>query len=310
MKKTIMFIIMLAVCLLVVPSAYAAEVEYPEVKDATKSDSLTEGAAPVVTGSKTNTVTVTVDSGTFKILAAQSGSGVQNRPAGYTWIGLHFKMPTGIQANEVKIGGTHDDTYETEEFDEYFGFKVDELKEAVENNEKELKKTYTLTWKDSESQNQTQTINIVINLEKIVVIDQNSAKETWNKDIYHKEKGDVKLTITAVYSGEGVGNNYTEYLYLPKNSKIPTEASLRESLKEVTGTVYEIEGFYSDVAMKIKFDFSKVLTDDTNLYIKIVDAKKETNPATGDNLLTYVSLSVIALIGALGTGLYLKKVNA
>ena len=35
MKKTIMFIIMLAVCLLVVPSAYA-DSEYPTVRDVTK----------------------------------------------------------------------------------------------------------------------------------------------------------------------------------------------------------------------------------------------------------------------------------
>ena len=38
--------------------------------------------------------------------------------------------------------------------------------------------------------------------------------------------------------------------------------------------------------------------------------KDETNPATGDNLLTYVASSVVALTGALGTTLYLKKVNA
>ena len=40
-----------------------------------------------------------------------------------------------------------------------------------------------------------------------------------------------------------------------------------------------------------------------------VTLRVATNPATGDNLLTYVSLSVVALTGALGTGLYLKKVN-
>ncbi len=40
-----------------------------------------------------------------------------------------------------------------------------------------------------------------------------------------------------------------------------------------------------------------------------VTFKDEKNPATGDNLLTYVSLGAIALISTLGTSLYLKKVN-
>ena len=219
-------------------------------------------------------------------------------------------MPTDIgDDSEIKIQNNHDAAYTKSGFDEYFGFKTEELQAAVANG-KTLTQTYTLQWKDGSGSEKKQTINIVIDLENVVVIEQDGDEPTWNKDIYHEEKGDVKLTITAVYFGDGDKDDYTEAVYLPKNSKLPTEARLREALKEVTGTKYEIEGFYSDVAMTKKFDFNKALDVDTTLYIKIVDAKKETNPATGDNLLTYVALSVVALTGALGTGLYLRKVNA
>ena len=311
MKKTLMFILMLAVCLLVVPSVYADASEYPTVTDATKSDSLLSETRPVVEDSETDTVTVRVDGGTFKILGAQGGgAGTLSRPDGYTWIGLHFVMPEGTKEETIRFGsGSHETIYKNEGFDEYFGFKTEELQAAVASG-KTLTQTYTLKWQNESSEEKEQKINIVIDLENVVIIQKEGNEQTWNKDIYHEEKGDVKISLRA-NCPEEVGDNYNDVMYIPANSKL-AEKDVRAlaSLKEYLGTKYEVEGFYSDDAMTKKFDFAKTLDVDTILYIKIVVAKKEANPATGDKLLTYVSLSAIAFIGALGTGLYLKKVNA
>ena len=310
MKKTIMFIIMLAVCLLVVPSAYAAS-EYPTVTDATKSDSLLSGTEPVVENSETDTVTVRVDGGTFKILGAQSGgAGSLSRPDGYTWIGLHFVMPEGTKEETIKFGsGNHETIYKNEGFDEYFGFKTEELQAAVASGET-LTQTYTLKWQNESSEDKEQKINIIIDLENVVIIQKEGNEQTWNRDIYHEEKGDVKISLRA-NCPEEVGDNYNDVMYIPANSKL-AEKDVRAlaSLKEYLGTKYEVEGFYSDDAMTKKFNFSNELADDTTVFIKLTAVKKETNPATGDNLLTYVALSVVALTGVLGTGLYLRKVNA
>ena len=300
---------MLAVCLLVVPSVYAdGEAEYPTVTNATKSDSLLEEDLDIfnIEGSGTSEVTIDVGSATFQLLGDGATEGVENRPEGYTWIGLHFKMPEN--ATSVEIEGETDEKYNEREFDEYFGFNAEELKDAVTRNKdaKTMTKTFELTWqKDGEPK--TQTINIVIDLESVVILEQDSEEDAWDYEIYHKTKGDVAIELDIFYSGEKLPSAVDVY-YVPKDSKI-TAASIRENWKDFLGSIYEFEGYYSDIAMTKKFDFSKPLTDDIVIYIKMVDVKKETNPATGDNFLTYVSLSVVALTGALGTGLYLRKVN-
>ena len=121
MKKKIMFIIMLAVCLLVVPSVYAdGEAEYPTVTNATKSDSLLEEDLDIfnIEGSGTSEVTIDVGSATFQLLGDGATEGVENRPEGYTWIGLHFKMPENATSVEIENSLEQEKNQEEEKTEE------------------------------------------------------------------------------------------------------------------------------------------------------------------------------------------------
>ena len=299
MKKTIMFIIMLAVCFLVMPVALA-DTKYPTVTDITNPDTLMSGNVSL-SDIKDDTLTVTVENAKFKLLDKDTTGA--NRPLDNgAWIGLHFAFPE--ETKEWKIG--EETSYPDNEFDEYFGFDLERLKTAAQNKE-DYTATFTMTWKETTEGEAEHSLNIkiVVKPESVVLVDKTEDKENWNETEYLKESVQVKFTTIVEYNGATA----EESAYVDKGSAMVSEAEVRKGLEELLGKDIVVVGFYSDAAMTKKFDFSQKLDENTILYVKLADAKKETNPATGDNLLTYVSLSVVALTGALGTGLYLRKVN-
>lgn len=123
--------------------------------------------------------------------------------------------------------------------------------------------------------------------------------------------GDVQQSA----SGK-VGTVYKVEITKPKNGKVTTDYANAVEGEEITVTVKADKGYELDKIVakdakgkEVKVTNGKFIMPDSNVTITVTFKKVEANPATGDNLLTYVSLGAIAFIGALGTGLYLKKVN-
>ncbi len=302
MKKTMMFVIMLAAFFLVMPAVNAAEVEYPTVDDITNANTFRSGTV-TVSDIVDGTLTITVENAEFKLLGV--GDAGELRPDNYAWVGLHFTFPENTENWKIDT-----ESYDGNEFDEYFGFNVANLTSAAQNK-KDYEATWDLKWdvKDTGPTENTLTIKLVVKPENVTLVNRDAETEDWNETGYLTASNQVKVEFRALCPEE-VGNDYSDYLYLPTNGKV-TEKEVRAlaSLKKYLGNKYEIEGFYSDAGRTKKFDFSKEIATNTIVYIKMAVVKEEKNPATGDNLLTYVSLGVVALMGTLGTVVYLKKVN-
>ena len=105
---------------------------------------------------------------------------------------------------------------------------------------------------------------------------------------------------------------------IPANSTIPEDALV---LDEIEG--YTFEGWYLDEDFITPFDATVPVTDNTILYAKLTEIVEEPttpenpsepeesieNPSTSDNILTYVVLGGISLVGIVGASRYLKKRN-
>ncbi len=312
MRKTIMFMMALFVSMLCVVPVYAADVEYATVTENTANDSLLDPTSrPVVTGSGTAEVTVTVYGGTYKLLPAQTGVGPANRPDGYTWVGLDFVLPEG--STEVKIGSTsYTDSEEGGEFTftEWFGFNDELLKEVAKNKEN-YEKTFTLTWQDEGSESHTQSIKLVVLSNNVVIKEQGGESEVWNEAEYLKESKQSKLDYAYSYTSEQAGFENRGTLYYDEDA---TKEDVEAQLRELVSSEFEnliIEGIYSDAEMTTPFDFNQDLDGVKIAHIKLVDkvVENEENPSTGDNVLTYAVMGTVALISVLGTAVYFKKVN-
>ena len=312
MKKVIMFITALFVSMLCVVPVYAAETEYATVTENTSSDSLLDNTyKPFVEGSGTAEVTVTVYGGTYKLLPAQPGTGPTDRPAGYTWVGLNFVLPEGTE--DVKIDTTsYTDSEVGDEFTftEWFGFNDDLLREAA-TNKKNYEKAFTLTWKDESGKDHTQSIKLVVLTNNVVIQAQNTENVVWNEAEYLEVSKQSKLDYAYSYTSEQAGIENSGTLYYDENA---TKEEVEAQLRELVSSEFEdlvIEGIYSDAEMTTPFDFAKDLNGDKIAHIKLVDkvVENEDNPATGDNVVTYVIMGTVALVSALGTAIYFKKVN-
>ncbi len=309
MKKKIIFVLMLVACLLVMPNVYAATTEYPTVENITNEDTLKKGEV-TVTGSGTNSIIITVKDAKFKLLA--DGEQGEDRPDDYAWTGLRFTMPD--DATNIKIADKSETASAPDyTFDEYFGFNVAELQEAAKNK-KDFSKSWVLTW--GEPEENKVTITLIVKPESTTLLNKTSDEESWNETKYLEVSNQVKLStyVTTTHATEEglFGDEYLVDFYLPKGTKL-TEKSLLAKLG--IGSEYVLEDIYGEDG-KTAFDFSKPLNENTTVrvYFSIKSSKKEEtkakdeeNPSTSDSLLVYASLGVVALVAAMGTGLYLRR---
>ncbi len=131
----------------------------------------------------------------------------------------------------------------------------------------------------------------------------------------NKKDGNTFETENTTIKGTLIANPVANEFYVDfvvdgkSNVVLAKDGKLNSyDIPNVSKKGYTFVGWF-DAKGKL-FDTKAKVTEDMTVTAKFTKAaKSETNPATGDNLLTYVSLGAISLIGALGTGLYLKKVN-
>lgn len=108
-----------------------------------------------------------------------------------------------------------------------------------------------------------------------------------------------------------ISGNAGETIQIPKGTTF-TEDELQGLIDEINAEIaadkLKLEGFYLDEELTQEFDFSTPITQDMEIYMKLVELREdsgENNPETSDiNLLLILSL---VAVGAAGTTLVLKN---
>ena len=219
MKKKLLLVLMLIAAVVVMPRVYADEaktITLGEVTDITNEDTLKSGdktTKSLVSNDDHSVVTITYDAAEFKLLDNGSSENVQNRPAGYAWIGFQVKKATNATKYSVKFNDKETDikeqTLSGDSFDDYIGFKKEDL-EAATKAGKKLEYTYEITWVgEDETTTATQTIKVVVNPAGTVLEAQDKEEDVWNNETYEAARP-AKVTVKVMKDGkEFYGTNET-----------------------------------------------------------------------------------------------------
>lgn len=300
MKKTIMFIIVLAVCLLILPSVYAdAEPEkYGTVSQADKGEVEIEN---------NSTADVKVKYTAGKLVWSPADPAIHRDDAGW-WIGFKFTAPTGPDAfkaedaqikrssklEELNDPSSHVYFKNVKDGENYFGSwkLVDEyvIEEIETKGEPYILAYYEFDWDGDDVYEQKVTIEIVPN--KIEF--EEPPEEYVTVDV----KSEIGNRVFTVKKGESLNSSLTE-----QEKETLTELMTAPKGKKLVGLYNDKE----EVSLDTKFETDVVLT----VKFETITEKKPTeeNPATGDNFLTYIFVGTIAIVSVFGTTICLKKVN-
>ncbi len=331
MKKTIMFMAVFLLSMFIVMPVHAEEAKYTALSDVEVldvADSFIEGEEPAYTieGNGTENVVITIDSLALKMVPKDPGAG-KTIDAG--WAGVRVYAPKGIKIEDLKKskydhGGREGDSTaswwdsrdsktlpETQAEGQYFDFYMavtEDILKQFSEKKSNFSYTYRMDWDGDKTFDQTVKVIFASNGITLQDLDTNQNKVLWNEEKYLETSKQVKLSVVVAKSQKDSGEvEPAKSYYYDKGAKVDQKELLA---KLGVSSKYTLKGIYADETRKTAFDFSKPLENSTTIYVDyVLKTKEETNPATGDNLLTYVSLGVIALIGALGTSLYLRKVN-
>ena len=317
MKKTMMFVLMLLAAMLFMPSVYAETGEYATVEDITNADTLKTGKNGTLTGVGTDEVTLTYSEAAFEIIPKGS---VDTRPDNKAFVGIRIKLPVGSKNIKITTQEPHnEDDMETQTtFDKYFGFDANDLSEATENQNGVLKRTYVLTWETADSSPMSQTINIVIKPENVALFnkdeyteDDTEGKALWNEAKWEEKVPTINVTLVTLVDGKKVETEEENTMPFPVNYVLGEEEKdylngvVNDTIK---GAKLKFVGFFTDEKLNNKYNWETAESDLT-VYMAFETVKEETNPATGDNLLTYIALGAVSLVAVVGSCLYLRKVN-
>lgn len=287
--KKLLGLLTLAMCSFSLVTGVKAA-DYPTVTDATKTDVIPAGSHIKINGSEESVVTVTVDSGDWHLIDNTTDP---TRPVGYTWIGLNFAMPAG--AKNIKIGD--DDSYgSNSNFTEYFGFNLDEIKDAIDALIPNLTKEFKLEWQDNDSKDYSQIIRIVVEFDKITLKDDytehHSGAEIWNNDLYEETKETAEETHTH------------KIIVVSEHGKVEVVETalmgIEVILKVTPDKGYAVDKITTDdETLEVKDN--KFVMPDKDVTITVTykqvasDATTDENPSTFDGIYTYVGLAVLSL---------------
>lgn len=330
MKKTIMFMAVFLLSMFIVMPVHAEE-KYTALSDVELldvADSFIEGEEPAykIENNGTEEIVITIDSLALKMVPQDPSAG-KTIDAG--WAGVRVYAPKGIKIDDLKnakYDAGKDDTSDDKSWwtnrdskslseaqaeGQYLNFYmavIEEFLEQAGKNKSSFVYTYRMDWDGDGTFDQT--IKVIFPSKNITLYDLDTKGNTviWNEEKYLETAKQVKLSVvvTKTEKDSGVEEPVKSYYY-DKGAKITQEELLA---KLGVSSKYTLKGIYDNETRKTAFDFSKPLEESTTIYVDyVLKTNDEKNPATGDKILTYVSLSAIALIGALGTGLYLRKVN-
>lgn len=118
---------------------------------------------------------------------------------------------------------------------------------------------------------------------------------------FNEDKVTVNINLTLK------SDEFADTIQIPKGTTF-TDDELQKIIDEINNELKEdkmkFEGFFKDVELKNKFDFSEEINADTTIYLKLVEIKaetsnKEANPQTSDmNLALILTTLGLASVGA------------
>ena len=322
MKKKLLLVLMLIAAVVVMPRVYAADaITLGDVEDITNPDTLISEEGKTthsIDKSDLSKVTITYDAAKFKLLDDGEDEDVEDRPAGYAWIGFRVKNATGAKKYSVTFNGKETEIKDKEvsgsSFDDYIGFKVADL-EAATKAGKKIEYTYEITWAtEDKATTITQTITVVVNPASITLVDPEKgvegteeSEEVWNNNSY-EETRPAKVIVKVMKDGEEVTLDTPLSYNLVDTTKLTDEqvAAIKAAL---TGENLELVGLYTDAEQKTAFDTTKEITDDVVVYVVYKTKAEEPAPNTVDNGIMYIALAGASLLIAGGVAVYFKKVN-
>ena len=152
------------------------------------------------------------------------------------------------------------------------------------------------------------TNKIVIAEDKVVLTDKNNnvISESFIPENVNPNIDTKKIMITLI-----VGDK-TNKIVVDEGTTI-TETELKSHIKLEDG--YEIDGFFIDEKYSQKFDFSKNLTTDTTIYVKVSkveenkpqEEKPEIDNVPQTGVENYLWIAVTALVSSVAGIIYIKK---
>ncbi len=333
MKKTL---IALLVVLTFVPLFKVNALNFGKVDVLKAKDTIGD---PKVSGDQTADVVVTYEGVTVKMEEPVPPA----KPTSEAWVGVRVTAPTqktedvkkaqyrnaAQPGQPIKSFWENQDSKkeELEDKERYLDFwgaiDLELLKKAVENGT-----IFYYSWEfdwDGDGEFE-QKVTLKVDPANVGLKAKDEDKEIWNETIY-KTEDEKYVDVTVKATGiKNVPSDLAEDIIRVKKegmTKEELEAFIKEIQEILKEKNLEFGGFFTDKDLKDSFDFTKSLNSDTTIYLQLKEKAKEVdttnekpntttnkadkNPATGDNVLTFVLLLVFALTGVTFTAYTLKK---
>lgn len=179
----------------------------------------------------------------------------------------------------------------------------DEVSADYETNGIEIKQlgeSQKFTSEDGTSQLTITPVSIKIDVEKA-----NLDKKTIKYEVLEGAKQSIDISKTS----DLTFRFNIEYAKFKENGKVYIDGELVESSNYTSKEGSTIITFNSDYVKKLsaKEHTLKVAVADGEVETTFTIAKTTNNPATGDNMFTYISILVVSIIGFVGATLFTKK---
>ena len=150
------------------------------------------------------------------------------------------------------------------------------------------------------SNTETSENKILLSGNKVVVTDEN------NNILYESnERSDLKIDAETFVENITITvhlNDKTIPIRLAPNGTLTIEQLQSQiDLASLSLTNYTIDGFYADAEFKTQFDFTKTITANTDIFVKLTEKPKDVTPKTGVQDYTGIAalisaISIISLV--------------
>ena len=138
-----------------ISTVHATSTDFGTVKDISNKDSVwnkEEGSYKVnIVGNESANVTIT-----YGELHINTLDRLENRPAGYAWLGFHISKPSKASSKTTKVKINNKEVEDYSDGDYYFGINQDKLINAVKNGQN-IVYTFQFDWENDGDYEQTVT---------------------------------------------------------------------------------------------------------------------------------------------------------
>ena len=226
MKKLFIGIVFAMVCCVALTfTNTVSAAAYDKVTDITNTDTLHNSSGKptcTITANDGNTVVnVVYNAADLKIIGEGTEGASEGRPDGYAWLGIRVSAPD--TATKYKINDETEENNNTS-FDKYFGVNKEKLEKATKEG-KDITYSLKVTWLKNGGEDTvvlTQTINIIIKVDKINLFDKedNEGSKLWDNEKYQEVKKAAEEAKKAEEARKAEANKKDEKDTTPKTGSV------------------------------------------------------------------------------------------